>query len=111
MIDLRNRLAVVSESGQQAAETEQSIRQLGVKPLAVSADATRNEDVEAFVASIQRALAFSRPVDILVNNVGGMIARKTIDEMDESFWDRVASSDASYINGAAIDINGVLVFS
>jgi 3-oxoacyl-[acyl-carrier protein] reductase len=115
MIDLRDRLAVVSggardigqaisiqlarcgasvafcyrESAQQAAETAESIRQLGAKPLAVAADATRAEDVEAFVASIQRA--FSRPVDILVNNVGGMIARKTIDEMDESFWDRVIS--------------------
>src|SRR3546814_6802491 len=34
-------------------------------------------------------IAFSGRLDILVNLAGGMIARKTLSEMDEDFFDKV----------------------
>ena len=33
--------------------------------------------------------AFDRPISVLVNNAGGLVARKQMDEMDESFWNHV----------------------
>jgi 3-oxoacyl-[acyl-carrier protein] reductase len=113
MVDLRNKLAVVSggardigkavclqlakcgasvafsyrESARQAEETVGSLRESNVKALAVCSDATKMADVEAFFSKIQNTL--QRPIDILVNNVGGIGARKKMDEIDESFWDMV----------------------
>jgi 3-oxoacyl-[acyl-carrier protein] reductase len=113
MVDLRNRLAVVSggardigravclqlakcgasvafsyrESARQAEDTVVTLRQMGATALAVSSDATKWADVDAFFDRVQNSL--QRPIDILVNNVGGLCARKKIDEIDESFWDLV----------------------
>ena len=113
MVDLNNKLAVVSggardigraiclhlarcgasvafsyrASEKQAEDTVAALRDAGVNALAVSSDATRWAEVQAFLAQVQEV--FRRPVDILVNNAGGLIARKKIDEMDEAFWDRV----------------------
>ena len=113
MIDLKNRLAVVSggardigraiclhlarcgasvafsyrASEKQAEDTRAALRDAGVNALAVASDATRWAEVQAFFTQVQDV--FRKPVDILVNNAGGLIARKKIDEMDEAFWDRV----------------------
>ncbi len=113
MVDLRNKLAVVSggardigraiclqlakcgasvafsyrESAGKAEDTLASLRQLGVKGLAVASDATKSSEVEAFFSKVQDSL--QQPIDILVNNAGGLVARKKMDEMDEAFWDRV----------------------
>jgi|SRR5579859_2447280 len=113
MVDLKDKLAVVSggardigraislqlgkcgasvafcyrESAQQANETAEALRQMGVKAFAAAADVTKRAEVEKFIAQVQQNL--QRPVDILVNNTGGMCARKKMEEMDEEFWDLV----------------------
>lgn len=113
MVDLKSKLAVVSggardigraiclqlakcgasvafsyrESARQAEETVAFLRQIGVKGLAVASDAAKSDDVEALFVRIENT--FQRPIDVLVNNVGGLGARKKMDEMDEDFWDMV----------------------
>jgi 3-oxoacyl-[acyl-carrier protein] reductase len=75
------------ESAAQAAETADTIRKKGGKALAVQADVTRSAGVESFVKKVRET--FDQPIDILVNNTGGLVARKKMEEMDEAFWDTV----------------------
>ena len=50
-------------------------------------DGTNSAAIAEFVSrNVARA---NRSVDILVNVTGGLVARKRLDEMDESFWDQV----------------------
>jgi 3-oxoacyl-[acyl-carrier protein] reductase len=113
MCDLKSKLAVVSggardigaavsigfarrgasvafcfhESLTHAKETEQSVREAGVPVLSARVDVTKSGEVNAFISKVQET--FQRPIDILVNVVGGLCARRTIGEMDEDFWDLV----------------------
>jgi 3-oxoacyl-[acyl-carrier protein] reductase len=48
---------------------------------------TNAEDVAKLVDAAKSA--YGENIDILVNVVGGLVARKTLDEMDEDFWDGV----------------------
>jgi 3-oxoacyl-[acyl-carrier protein] reductase len=69
------------------AKTIEEIQKSGGKAFAIPADLTQAEDVIRLVERT-RGLAGDR-IDILVNVAGGLVARKTIAEMDEPFWDRV----------------------
>jgi len=60
----------------------------GGKAIAVKADLNKQADVDALVK--QTVDAFGG-VDILVNNTGGLIARKTIAEMSLEHWNDVMS--------------------
>ena len=71
----------------QGAETVAEIEAAGGKAIAVAGDMTKSADVDNLVAETRKA--FGDSIDILVNNVGGMVARKSIDEMDEDFFDQV----------------------
>lgn len=68
-------------------ETVESIRQAGGTAVAVAGDMTRRGDVEKLVAETRRA--FGDSIDVLVNVVGGMVARKPLPEMDEEFLENV----------------------
>ena len=68
-------------------ETVERIRQAGGTATAVAGDMTRRGDVEKLVAETRRA--FGDSIDILVNVVGGMVARKALPEMDEEFLEHV----------------------
>ena len=68
-------------------ETVESIRQAGGTATAVAGDMTRRGDVEKLVAETRRA--FGDSIDVLVNVVGGMVARKPLPEMDEEFLEHV----------------------
>ncbi|MDE0680940.1 MAG: glucose 1-dehydrogenase [Gammaproteobacteria bacterium] len=68
-------------------ETVDSIRQAGGTAIAVAGDMTRRKDVEKLVAETRRA--FGESIDVLVNVVGGMVARKALPEMDEEFLEHV----------------------
>ena len=59
----------------------------GGKAVAIRADVTRPEQARNLVAETRAALGGT--VHILVNNAGGLVARKKLDEMDEQFWDQV----------------------
>ena len=59
----------------------------GGKAIAVRADVSSKADVDRLIAAAREA--FGDSIHILVNNAGGLLARKKLDEMDEAFWDSV----------------------
>ena len=70
-----------------ALETLDYITETGGKAIIVRGDATKTEDVEKIVARTQEE--YGEEIHILVNNVGGLVARKTLQEMDEDFLNHV----------------------
>jgi 3-oxoacyl-[acyl-carrier protein] reductase len=57
------------------------------KVTAYKVDATDPEAVRAFVRSASEKAR--KKIDILANVVGGLVARKRMEEMDDAFWDHV----------------------
>ena len=74
-----------SESG--AQETVEEIKSFGGEAIAVKADVSNLNDIKNLKAKTVEA--FGDKVHILVNNAGGLFARKTLQELDESFYDLV----------------------
>lgn len=68
-----------------ADETIKQIAATGGKAIAVKADMTSWEDCEKLVAAAQEA--FGAEIHYLVNNAGGLVARKKLSEMSLEFWD------------------------
>ena len=76
------------DSETESDETKKQIEVLGAgQVVAAQGDMTKAADVERVVKACTDA--FGPKIDILVNVVGGLVARKTLEEMDESFWDFV----------------------
>lgn len=67
-----------------ATETVQAIREKGGDCIAIQADVTKKEQVEAMV---QEAVSNYGAVHVLVNNAGGGIKQSTFMEMTEELWD------------------------
>ncbi len=59
------------------------IESAGGQAIIVRGDMTKSEDVERLLGQTQKA--FGARIDTLVNVVGGLVARKTLNEMDEDF--------------------------
>lgn len=74
-------------SEEKANETVKEIRSKGGEAIAVKGNMSNNNDVLKLVEETKKA--FGNEVHILVNVAGGLVARKTMDEMDEDFWDEV----------------------
>lgn len=74
-------------SEEKANQTVNEIKTNGGEAIAVKADMTKSGDVQTLIEATRAA--FGNEVHILVNVAGGLIARKTLEEMDESFWDEV----------------------
>lgn len=70
-----------------ADETVATITKAGGKAIAVKADVSKAAEVAHLVAAATKA--FGQRIDILINVAGGMVARKTIAEQDEAFFDLV----------------------
>lgn len=70
-----------------AEATVAAVEAAGGKAIAVKADVTKASDVDALVAAAQDA--FGEEIHFLVNNAGGLVARKTLAEMDETFFNHV----------------------
>lgn len=70
-------------------ETLAAIKDVGGAAILVKGDMTKKADVDALVAATKKA--FGGEVHILVNNVGGLVARKKLAEMDEDFLNHVMS--------------------
>jgi 3-oxoacyl-[acyl-carrier protein] reductase len=70
-----------------AQATVDDITKAGGDAILVKADATKLDDMHALVKAAQAA--FGDQIDILATVAGGMVARKTLDEMDEEFFDWV----------------------
>ena len=74
-------------SEDQAESLRQQLAADGAQAIIIKGDMTNRTDVESLVA--QTTEAYGQKVDGLVNIVGGMVQRRTIDEMDENFFDQV----------------------
>jgi len=75
------------DSKEQADETLKLIQDIGGEAIIVPGDMTKAKDVETLVAKTRES--FGDEIHVLVNVVGGLVARKTTAEMDENFWDFV----------------------
>lgn len=72
-------------SREDADQTMREIEAVGGEAILVAGDMTKQEDVDRLVA--ESVAAFGERVDVLVNVVGGLVARKTLQEMDADFFD------------------------
>lgn len=72
------------DNPEQAQETLQEIKDQGGQATVVQGDMTKNADVERVVEHATKT--FGNDVHVLVNVAGGLVARKTIEEMDEDFF-------------------------
>lgn len=70
-------------------ETMAAIKAAGGEAILVKGDMTKKADVDALVAATTKA--FGNDIHVLVNNVGGLVARKKLAEMDEEFLNHVVS--------------------
>jgi len=68
-------------------ETVGVIEAAGGTAILVKGDMTKKADVDNLVAETRKA--FGDDIHVLVNNVGGLVARKKIGEMDEDFFNHV----------------------
>lgn len=67
--------------------TVRAIESAGGEAIMVKGDMTKSSDVEHLVSETRKAYGDS--IDILVNVVGGLIARKSLQEMDEEYFEAV----------------------
>jgi 3-oxoacyl-[acyl-carrier protein] reductase len=82
------KVAVNYRSDEAAAKaTVAEIEAAGGTAILVQADVTKPEEVAKLVS--ETTAAFGERVDVLVNVAGGMVARKTLADMDEAFFDHV----------------------
>lgn len=72
------------ENEDDANNTVKMIKKSGGDAIAVYADATSLPDLENLALKTKEA--FGDNVDILINVAGGLFARKTIDQIDEKFY-------------------------
>ena len=70
-------------------ETVAAIQAIGGEAILVKADMMKKADVDNLVAETVKA--FGNDIHVLVNNVGGLVARKKLAEMDEEFFNHVMS--------------------
>ncbi|HZP02485.1 MAG TPA: glucose 1-dehydrogenase [Terriglobia bacterium] len=66
--------------------TAESINRHGGEALLIYADVTRRSDVESMVRTVRDRWG---RIDILVNNAGDLLARRTLADMTEDYWDQV----------------------
>jgi 3-oxoacyl-[acyl-carrier protein] reductase len=77
----------LSYHGSNPDKVTADIAALGRKPYAQKVDALDTSAVRAFATSA--AQHAGKQIDVLVNVVGGLVARKRMEEMDDAFWDHV----------------------
>ncbi len=95
------------ESDEQATDTMNIIHSAGGEAIAVGGDMTRQEDVDALVSEAVKA--YGGKIDILVNVVGGLVARKTLEEVDLEFFEFVMKlnfTSAFMVTKAAVPYMG-----
>lgn len=87
LADLGAHVLVNHKDAPEAAEAVASeIRKFGRRALAHAADVTDRAAVAAMVAAGEAELG---PIDVLVNNVGGLIASHRFAEFDDALWDAI----------------------
>ena len=61
-------------------------RAKGLRACAIGADLTRQSEAERLLQEVDEQLG---GLDVLINNAGSLIARKTLETVDEAFWRQV----------------------
>lgn len=74
-------------NAEKGEETVAQIKEAGGTAIAVGGDMTNSADVEHLTAECRAA--FGDSIDVLVNVTGGLVARKSLSEMDEDFFEHV----------------------
>ena len=69
-----------------AEETVETVRKSGGDAFALRADVTKSAEVGALVEATRQRWG---KIDILVNNAGDLLARRTLAEMSEEYWDQI----------------------
>lgn len=69
-----------------AEEAVKNIAKMGREAIALHADVTRSAEVKKMV---EAALKKWGKIDILVNNAGDLLARRTLADMTEEYWDEI----------------------
>lgn len=111
MLDLKNKVALVTGGGRDiGGEISKKLASLGVKvcynyfendekgdftlktirenggeAIMVKGDLTKQKDIDNLVQTCINK--YGNKIDFLINVTGGLVGRKTIEEMDEQFWD------------------------
>ena len=91
------------------ASAEKKLRELGYEAYYFKADVTREEEVNAMIEAITEK--FGR-LDVVVNNAGGLLGRKSVEGMETAHWNAVMDlnlTSAFYVSRGAIPhlkING-----
>lgn len=65
--------------------TLKTIKDNGGEAIMIKGDLTKQKDIDNLVQSCVNA--YGKKIDFLVNVTGGLVGRKTMEEMDEQFWD------------------------
>jgi 3-oxoacyl-[acyl-carrier protein] reductase len=73
------------DSDEKGDLTLKSIKDSGGEALMVKGDLTKQKDIDNLVKACTDA--YGKKIDFLVNVTGGLVGRKTVEEMDEQFWD------------------------
>ena len=69
-----------------AEQAAEAIRKAGSEALVIHADVTRHAEVLAMVEAVRKKWG---RIDILVNNAGDLLARRTLADMTEEYWDQI----------------------
>jgi 3-oxoacyl-[acyl-carrier protein] reductase len=84
---LHARVAVNYHSNREGAErTVEAVRRSGGEAFAVGADVTKGAEVQVMMDEIRHRWG---RVDILINNAGDLIGRRTLADMTEEYWDQM----------------------
>ena len=81
---------------------EKELKDLGYEAFYFYADVTKEKEVDAMMNEVMKKLG---RVDVLVNNAGGLVGRKSIEGMETSHWNAVMDlnlNSAFYVSRAAI---------
>ncbi|MCF8381693.1 MAG: glucose 1-dehydrogenase [Bacteroidales bacterium] len=80
---------------QDAEETLKLIKAAGGEAIIAQGDMTKAEEVKAMVD--KSCKAFGDKIDVLVNVAGGLVARKSLEELDIQFWDFLMDVNAKTV--------------
>jgi 3-oxoacyl-[acyl-carrier protein] reductase len=85
-------VAICARGEEQLQKTADELRAKGGKVVAVAADATKQADVDRFVASVAEQLG---RIDVLVNNTGGSRGKALLDTTEEEWQE---SADLNFFS-------------
>lgn len=72
------------ESEQHAEDTREAIKLVNGEAITVYGDMTKQEDIDNMITKAQEA--YGEKIDILVNVAGGLFGRRTIEDIDDDFY-------------------------